>query len=250
MNLKTITALILLTGVLSAGHAATLCSGVSSPVVIDLTPGTRTASLAETIRYSTAWETSASGAEAVIAVDGEMVNSATGSGAFTWQPTRNGTYTLTHRVMVDGQQVGTTLTATFEVSGLPAYTATQTTPEPVPYVWLRGFYPNIADEYDAYETAALATAANGRKVWECYVAGLDPTDADARFLATITMDANGRPEISHDPSLSAAEEAKREYRILGAETPDAPEPWTDVTDVPDLDAAGYRFFKVKVRMKE
>ena len=172
-----------------------LCSSVSSPVVIDLTPGTRTAAPTETIRYATAWETSASGAEAVIAVDGEMVNSATGSGAFTWQPTRNGTYTLTHRVMVDGQQVGTTLTATFEVSGLPAYTATQTTPEPVPYAWLRGFYPEISDEYEAYETAAHATAANGRPVWECYVAGLDPTDKTDDFVATIEM-VNGVPQIS------------------------------------------------------
>ena len=69
-------------------------------------------------------------------------------------------------------------------------------------------------------------------------------------MATITMGADGKPEISHNPPLTAEEEAKREYRILGAETPDAPEPWTDVTDVSDLDAAGYRFFKVKVRMKE
>ena len=61
---------------------------------------------------------------------------------------------------------------------------------------------------------------------------------------------SGKPEISHNPSLSAKEEAKREYRILGAETLDAPEPWDDVKGVFDLDAAGYRFFKVEVRMKE
>ncbi len=126
-----------------------------------------------------------------------------------------------------------------------------TTPEPVPYAWLRGFYPSISDEYEAYESAAFATAANGvNTVWECYVAGLDPTDEDARFEATIALDANGKPEISHNPPLSAAEEAKREYRILGAETLDAQEPWDDVTDVPDLDTQGYRFFKVTVRMKE
>ena len=537
---------------LSTVHAATLCSSVSSPTIIDLATGTRTASLAETIRYSTAWETGVSGTEAVIAINGETVNTASGSGTFTWQPTRNGTYTLTHKVLNGGTQVGATLTTVFEVghfpatpvitptdgtilegtsnvtmscategatihyttdgtdptadspvyrrfrvsgrttvkaiavkdglvseiavaeyalgqcadpaitaeasftgsktsvtlscatenatirytldgsdpdgnatpytepfdvtesctvkayatyegffdsaivsfaiekvwgigdtmgdpdqsfttggdlpffrvvdttaplgesmqsgaitheqsstmtttvdgpgtvsfqwktscedsAGLydwdhaefevdgvvvakldgettwqtasreisgagphtlvwryvkddmesegddccwvadfqwtpattPAYTATQTTPEPVPYAWLRGFYPDLVDEYDAYETAALATAENGvNKVWECYVAGLDPTDEDARFMATITMGADGKPEISHNPPLPAAEEAKREYRILGAETPDAPEQWTDVTDIPDLDAAGYRFFKVKVRMKE
>ena len=73
---------------------------------------------------------------------------------------------------------------------------------------------------------------------------------EALFLAAIALDANGKPEISHNPPLSAEEAAKREYRILGAETLDAPEPWDDVTDVPNLDAAGYRFFKVEVRMKE
>ena len=113
-------------------------------------------------------------------------------------------------------------------------------------------YPSLlAAANGDYEAAANATAANGvNKVWECYVAGLDPTNPTAQFLATITMGANNQPEISHDPPLPAAEEAKREYRILGAETLDAPEPWDDVTDVPDLDAAGYRFFKVTVEMKE
>ena len=86
------------------------------------------------------------------------------------------------------------------------------------------------------------------KVWECYVAGISPTNATERFEATITMDANGKPEVSHNPSLSAEEEAKREYRILGAKSLDGA--WDDVTDLQDPDAAGYRFFKVKVRMKE
>ena len=130
------------------------------------------------------------------------------------------------------------------------YTATQTTEVPVPYAWLRDFYPEISGEYEDYETAAHATAENGRPVLECYVAGLDPTDPTARFIATITLDANGQPEISHDPPLSAAEEAKRKYRILGKRTLAPTEDWTDVTDVPNLDAAGYRFFKVKVRMGE
>ena len=87
------------------------------------------------------------------------------------------------------------------------------------------------------------------KVCECYVAGIDPTDATATFTATIEM-VNGQPHITHDPPLSAAEEAKREYRTLGKRTLDQDENWTDVTEVPNLDAAGYRFFKASVRMKE
>ena len=105
---------------LSTAYAATLCSGNSTPTVVDLTSGSRTAALTETIRYSTAWESSASGAEAVIAVNGETVNTASGSGIFAWQPTRNGTYTLTHKVMNGGTQVGATLTAVFEVGHFPA----------------------------------------------------------------------------------------------------------------------------------
>ncbi len=131
-------------------------------------------------------------------------------------------------------------------------TATSTTPASVPYIWLDSNAKLFVTRfYGDYEAAAHATAENGiHAVWECYVAGLDPTDPSAQFLATITMDANGQPEISHDPPLAAAEEAKREYRILGKRTLAPTEDWTDVTDIPDLDAAGYRFFKVKVGMKE
>ena len=133
----------------------------------------------------------------------------------------------------------------------PPVTETRTTPAPVPYAWLRDFYPEIADEYDAYEAAALAPAANGvNPVWECYVAGISPTDPAARFLATISMDTDGTPHISHLPPLSAEEEAKREFRILGKRTLAPDEDWADVTDLADSDAAGYRFFKATVRMRE
>ena len=93
-------------------------------------------------------------------------------------------------------------------------------------------------------------AANGvNKVWQCYVAGIDPEDEDAKFIATISMDAGGKPVVAHDPPLSEEEAAKRTYRTLGKKTLDPNEEWTDVTDVDDPDAAGWRFFKVKVEMK-
>ena len=41
----------------------------------------------------------------------------------------------------------------------------------------------------------------------------------------------------------------RTYRTLGKKTLDPNEEWTDVTDESDLDAAGWRFFKVKVEMR-
>ncbi len=116
----------------------------------------------------------------------------------------------------------------------------------MPYAWRRTCHPKTPDEYDAYESAA-----NGlNKVWECYVVGICPTNEAARFETTITMGTDGKPAISHDPLLRPEEAAKREYRILGKQTLDPTENWNDVTDVPDLDAAGYRFFKATVRMKE
>ncbi len=101
-------------------QASTLCAGNSAASIIDLAQGTRTAAFTETLRYSTAWETGAADALAVIAVNGEELNSATGSGSVEWGPVRNGTYTFTHRVLANGVQVGETLTATFEVGYCPA----------------------------------------------------------------------------------------------------------------------------------
>lgn len=120
-------------------------------------------------------------------------------------------------------------------------TATQTTPAPVPYAWLRGFFPHMPDEYDAYESAAKEDAANGlNKVWECYVAGLNPTNATAAFRTVISIGADGAPVIGWEPKLSAAEEAKRTYTIYGRES------LTD-GDWGPTNAAS-RFFRVKVSM--
>ena len=53
---------------------------------------------------------------------------------------------------------------------------TQTTPVPVPHTWIDDYPALLAAQSGDYEAAANATAANGRKVWACYVAGLDPSD--------------------------------------------------------------------------
>ncbi len=103
---------------------AELCSGSSASVKLDLATGTRTASASETIRYSTAWVNgAASGATAVVAVNGAKLKSATGRGSVVWTPQHNGNYTLTHKVMSGTSQIGETLTAAFTVSGI-RYTVT------------------------------------------------------------------------------------------------------------------------------
>ncbi len=97
-------------------HGATMCSGDSASVTLDLAIGTRVISASETIRYSTAWVDGAgSGATAVVTVNDETLNSSTGNGSVTWTPQRSGNYTLMHKVMSGGEQVGDALTAMFFV---------------------------------------------------------------------------------------------------------------------------------------
>lgn len=60
-------------------------------------------------------------------------------------------------------------------------TATSNSPAAVPYAWLDGYYPG-GHSGPEYEALAMQFASNGvMTVWQTYVAGLDPTDADALF---------------------------------------------------------------------
>ena len=120
---------------------------------------------------------------------------------------------------------------------------TFTSPERVPYSWLS--LQGLDEVYDDYETAANATAANiVNKVWECYVAGISPTNAAAAFRAVISWE-NGAPEISWEPILTPEEAAKRTYRKYGKKSlTDPNEDWTEING----DEASYNFFKVSVEM--
>ena len=87
---------------------------------------------------------------------------------------------------------------------------TSTTPEPVPHEWLveKGLAAEGASAA-AFEAAANATARNGRPVWECYVAGLDPA-RDEDFLARIGFE-DGLPRVTWTPSNVAG----RVYTVWG-----------------------------------
>ena len=112
----------------------------------------------------------------------------------------------------------------------------------VPKTWISG---NAADALAAadgnYWTAARAKAANGRPVWECYVADLDPEDPDDDLVAGIEL-VDGRPKVR----IERGERAERAYTVQGAKTLGGG--WTDLEDGVDWDAAGYRFFRVKVEV--
>ena len=130
-------------------------------------------------------------------------------------------------------------------SGVGGRTETQTTPEPVPYAWLDGFRLGDGTE-SGYEAAAWAGAANGvNAVWQCYIAGLDPTSETDRFIATIGFDEEGKPAIGWSPELSDEEAAKRTYTIRG-KTSLTNANWSVVAPGAE---ANYNFFSVSVEMK-
>jgi hypothetical protein len=112
----------------------------------------------------------------------------------------------------------------------------------VPERWFKKFYPSGTMS----RTALSATAANGRSVWECYVAGLDPTDEDDDLVADITFE-NGVPKVS----IANGEKSNRIYRIYATKRLDGLETPLDVTNVPDLSVepyGDYRFFRISAEL--
>jgi len=120
---------------------------------------------------------------------------------------------------------------------------TCTTEVPVELAWIKEKYGDLGSYYYDYEDKAQETAANGHKVWECYVAGENPTDALSKFTPLIEM-SDGTPVISWRPDLNEGKGkiGKRTYSILGS---------TDLENwdvVPDGQESDYNFFKVTVEM--
>lgn len=119
---------------------------------------------------------------------------------------------------------------------------TTTTPEEVPYSYFDNDYPTLLAEHGGdYEAAALATAANGHnKVWECYVAGISPTNETAKFAAKIEM-KDGAPVVTWEPNLNT-NGIVRIYKVYGSETLENGGDWQYPTN------SLHKFFKVTVEM--
>ena len=81
------------------------------------------------------------------------------------------------------------------------------------------------------------TAANGRTLHECYVAGLDPGDPDADLVANISMNAASEPVITWAPDLTP----DRVYTVIGR---------TNLTDSGWVEPTNEstHFYKVKVSL--
>ena len=110
---------------------------------------------------------------------------------------------------------------------------TCTTEEPVELNWIREKFGDLGSYYYDYEDKAKENAANGHKVWECYVAGEDPTNKDSRFTAIIKMGTDGKPILSWKPPLNGEaangagiREGVRKYSVYGKQAlDDAAEKW-------------------------
>ena len=226
-----------------SAHGGTLCSGESAATVIDLTAGTRTASLTERIQYSTGWLDGATAESvAVIEVNGDKLSSNSGTGFVDWMPAKNGTYVLTHKVMSGDSQLGETLSATFIVMGIPK-TETDTTPVAVPYTWLEPYVAEFgAGDYEVAASALSGKTQGGKAttLWEEFVAGTNPTNETSVFTAKIDM-KDGEPVVTWEPNLNT-NSIERLYKVYGKETLSPAEEWAYPTN------SLHRFFKVTVEM--
>ena len=121
-------------------------------------------------------------------------------------------------------------------------------PIQVPYWWM---WEHGLFAFDATAAAILQGAQGDSlnrkggggfyKVWESYVADLDPTDSNQTFSVSIQM-TNGVPEIACAPVSP-----RRRYELMGALQPAGP--WTITNDFSALDIrATNRFFKARVSL--
>ena len=232
----------------SEQSSAVLRSGESGTVTIDLTSGIRLVETSERIGYSSAWsvaEGAAADAVAVVEVNGETVISASGSGFVNWMPQSNGVYVLTHKVVSNGVQIGEALTATFERKTPVSVTLDIGGGKivAVPQAWLDEYPAIVAAAGENNGAALLTTSANGRKVWECYVLGLDPTLATNDFRIVSIELVDGKPKVEWEPKTNRWTGAEIQAVLKGAERLEGP--WADV---PEGGEAGFRFFKVVVEL--
>ena len=178
-------------------------------------------------------------AELFIEVDGARKTSATASG--DWRTgsvsIEGGGLHAVRFVFRDPSGGGGAWVDTVSWSGWTSLRETRTAPVPVPWDWLSERAPTIlAAAGGDYEIAASSLAANGRPVWECYVAGLDPQDPESDFVASIAFDGK-RPVVSFDPDLGES----RAYEIQGKAA--LPGAWGATN-------SASRFFRVTVSVPE
>ena len=187
---------------------------------------------------------------AELAVDGVVklrLNGVTAWTAASTEITGDGEHTIEWRYIKDDvESEGEDAAWVANYSWASAWTATRTTEVPVPYAWLTAHDPDVVDEYESYEASAKKTAANGWKVWECYVVGLDPREMDVFRITSFPIKSDGTPDfdsITFAPTQEQWNVQGARAVLKGAATLDGE--WQTVTEG---NKAGFRFFKLVVEL--
>ena len=114
----------------------------------------------------------------------------------------------------------------------------------VPVEWIDSCADIVAAAGGDKAAALQRTAANGRKVWECFMLGVDPTKADDDFKITRFWMENGEPkfEFSHFAD-GAGNSFMPRIKPLGKEN--LFDSWQEV---PPGGNPSFRFFTVEVEL--
>ena len=116
---------------------------------------------------------------------------------------------------------------------------------PVPYSWIATYVPGIPESF--MDQFAKMGAANGEnKYWECYVLGLNPTNANDTFAATLTMNGT-TPVVAFSPTnetLVSSATMPIAYVLQGNVSAEGGE-WVDTSFA--APGANYERFRVDVR---
>lgn len=120
---------------------------------------------------------------------------------------------------------------------------TLTTPEHVPYSWLKKYgFDGVEVDYEAAANVLSGKTQGGKatKLWEEFVAGTDPTNETSVLTARIDVQ-DGVPVVTWEPNLNT-NSIERLYKVYGKETLSPTEKWAYPTN------SLHRFFKVTVEM--
>lgn len=99
----------------------------------------------------------------------------------------------------------------------------------IPHVWIM----KNGKGMHSFSDICRQMQPNGYLLWQCYVAGLEPLDADSKLTASIDM-IGGHPKVTFCPDLGSV----RKYTVLGSK---------DLSNWSETNVDG-PFFKVKVEL--
>ena len=191
----------------------------------------------------TALTVAAPTASGVVNVDpGALVPTETGVKLIGWTTAPTATFALRSDrtdCVIEKRTDGVYLTA-------DAFVPVAGTDVKIPAAWVRSCPEYVKraggdlTEAVLLTTGKVATDGHETALWEEYVAGTDPDDADDLFLAFIAI-TNGVPYLSWQPDLNT-NGIRRIYTIYGRSDLASGSPWQTPTNVT------HRFFKVGVRL--